>query len=195
MREVWLRPNRRALLCCMAPPLLLTLLGAALLAAAILVWSSATLAIIGVVTILAGSLSLIGLSRIYVAPRLAYQDGLLCVYLGRGGPQHVPIEIVEIFFRGQGPSMMHMKWGRAEAEENEVRNVIVRLAEAEKSWRQRQVHPWLGNWCEGQITIRGTWCEPLTRDVFERLNRRLVEVHRERKQQPHCAARAEREGA
>ena len=43
----------------------------------------------------------------------------------------------------------------------------------------RDVKPALGHWCDAYITIYGTWCEPLTTEVFSRMNKRLAEVHRE----------------
>lgn len=37
----------------------------------------------------------------------------------------------------------------------------------------------LGQWCGGYITVRGTWCESITADLMQGLNRRLVEAHRQ----------------
>ena len=39
-------------------------------------------------------------------PRLAYADRHLLVYLDSGPPQRVPIEVVEGFLLGQGPTML-----------------------------------------------------------------------------------------
>ena len=57
----------------------------------------------------------------------------------------------------------------------------MRLAEAATEFHQRPVKMSLGSWKEGYIVVRGTWAEPITKEVFKRLNRRLVEVHRQRK--------------
>jgi hypothetical protein len=96
----------------------------------------------------------------------------LLVYLDPTRPTRVPIEIVECFFLGQGPSELPKLKGR----EPETQNVIVRLAEAASEWKHRDVRRALGHWCEGYITIRGSWCEPISPDLMKRLNRRLAEV-------------------
>jgi hypothetical protein len=112
-------------------------------------------------------------------PRLAYANGQLEVYLARQ-PLRVPIEIVECFFMGQGPSFLPaMPIGDSKAAPDTA-NLIVRLAESEPDWKHRDVWPRLGQWCEGYITIRGAFCEPLSKEVAGKLNHRLVEVHRER---------------
>ena len=55
---------------------------------------------------------------------------------------------------------------------------MIRIADSATEWRQQEVKPQLGKWCEGYITIRGTWCEPLSIDLINRLNERLAEVNR-----------------
>jgi hypothetical protein len=109
-------------------------------------------------------------------PRLAYQAGELLVYLESAQPIRVPIEIVELFFAGQGGSRLPVQEGSA----SQSRTVVVRLAEAATEWHARDVKPTWGEWREAYIIVRGTWCEPLTPDVFKHLNRRLREVQRER---------------
>ena len=47
-----------------------------------------------------------------------------------------------------------------------------------EAWHRQEVKPGLGKWCEGYITIRGTWCEPLSVGLVNRLNQRLAEVAR-----------------
>ena len=68
-------------------------------------------------------------------------------------------------------------------------NVIVRLAESASDWKHRDVRPAIGHWCEGYITLRGSWCEPITPALMKRLNHRLAEVHRQRKAARQEAAR------
>jgi len=119
------------------------------------------------------------LLRLLRQPRVAYEGGDLLVYLGLTEPLRVPIAVVECFFAGQAGAMIPDAQGR----EAEARTVIVRLAEAAKDWHHRDVKAAFGHWCEGYITIRGTWCEPITPELMKRLNHRLVEVHREQKAQ------------
>jgi hypothetical protein len=88
----------------------------------------------------------------------------------------VPIEIVELFFAGQG--MSHLP--ATDELPSRARTVVIRLAEAATEWHANDVKPDWGEWREGYIIIRGTWCQPLTADVLKNLNRRLREVHQER---------------
>jgi hypothetical protein len=110
-------------------------------------------------------------------PRLAYTPGHLLVFLSGLRPIGVPIELVECFFLGEAPSLIASRAGR------QIKSVtlVVRLAERSKELRQRDVWPWLGQWRDGYITIRGTWCEPLSREIVNRLNSQLAEIkHRQR---------------
>lgn len=125
-----------------------------------------------------GLLGLLALAREMVRPRLSYANGRLRVHLGSGPPEEVPIEFVECFFRGQGSSLVKDHSGN----EPEVATVIVRIAERAVDYRHRDVKAALGHWCEGYITLRGTWCEPIDNDQLLALNRRLVAAQREQKQ-------------
>jgi hypothetical protein len=107
-------------------------------------------------------------------PRLAYESGCLLVYLRPGPPFRVPVEHVEAFLLGQGPSWLPGEKHRR----TETVTLVVRLAEKAEEWSHRDGDPRLGSWCDGYITIRGTWCQPLTLDVVVRLNRRLADVQR-----------------
>jgi len=80
--------------------------------------------------------------------------------------------VVECFFLGQAASMLP---GRGH-QQTRVAAVVVRLAESAEDWKQRDVKPALGSWCDGYITIRGTWCEPLSVDVINRLNHLLADA-------------------
>ncbi len=106
-------------------------------------------------------------------PRLSYRDGSLLVNLRPGGPIRVPIEIVEGFLLGQGPSFLPGRRYRG----TETTTLVIRLAEAATDWADVDgVKPALGKWCGGYITIRGTWCEPLSVSLINRLNQRLAAV-------------------
>ena len=67
-------------------------------------------------------------------------------------------------------------------QQTETAAVVIRLAESASAWSHREVKPALGKWCEGYITIRGTWCERLDIAKVNRLNQRLAEVQRELRQ-------------
>jgi hypothetical protein len=171
MREVWLRNNRRALALGAVLPSLLLVVGLAL--AGVLAPVESTLArVAGVVLAAATVLALGLLARESRRPRLAYERGELLVYLEAGAPYRVPIEVVECFLLGQAPAALP---GRRNAR-RETLTLVVRLAESATDWAQRPARPALGAWCGGQITLRGTWCEPLTLALLRRLNARLAEV-------------------
>ena len=114
-------------------------------------------------------------------PRLAYENGELLVYLRRAGAIRIPIDVGECFFLGQAGSRLPAPANSPE-DESETTTVVVRLAESAEEWGHREVLPALGNWCDGYITIRGTWCEPINGALIQGLNEKLIQVHRERKQ-------------
>ncbi len=104
-------------------------------------------------------------------PRVAFRDGRVLFYLRSGSPIAVPAGIVEAFFLGQGPAELPGIAKRPQAV-----NLVARLSQRHTEWAAREVKPALGKWCEGYVTIRGTWCEPLGTELIRRLNRRLKEV-------------------
>jgi len=184
MPEVWLRTNRRAVLLGLILPALLALSGVFLLIAALIGdWHWSVLVIAGVVIL--GALYLTGnLLWMSAQPRLACERNDLLVYFEPRDPVRVPLEIVECFFLGQGPSELPKIAGV----EPETSNVIVRLAERAKDWHHRDVKPSLGHWCEGYITLRGAWCEPISGEALKRLNHRLAEAHRRQKAEQEVPA-------
>jgi hypothetical protein len=113
--------------------------------------------------------------------RLAYSQGRLHVNLRLGSPYRVPIEFVEAFLLGQSPAMLPGK----SHERTETRSLSIKLADRATEWQHQDTWPAWGKWCGGYIIIRGTWCEPLSLAVVNRLNQRLSEVQRE-----HQAAQA-----
>jgi hypothetical protein len=173
MREVWLASNRRALLIAMLPAWLLLSSGL-LLSLWLGIRSSG-----GIVAWLAAGVACLTFSWavwllvVLRHPRLAYQQGELLVFLTPSGPFRVPVELVECFFLGQGPS--HLSPGK---DEPTAANVIVRLAESSHPWKEIHVQAHLGKWSDGYITIRGAWCEPIDETLVKKMNHRLAEVHR-----------------
>jgi hypothetical protein len=177
MPEIWLRPNRRALLLGLILPAILAAVAGLLLTFALLQnWHWIAHVAAGIILLaavyLAGNILWIA-----AQPRLAYEPDSLLVYFEPKEPIRVPLEIVECFFLGQGASELPKIGGV----EPETSNVIVRLAERAKDWHHRDVKPAIGHWCEGYITLRGAWCEPISGEALKELNRRLAAAHREQK--------------
>jgi hypothetical protein len=168
MNEVWLQSNRRALAMAFVPAGLLVVVGALLLfsvettALRLLAW-----ALVGTGVLL--SLGLVGQFR---QPHIAYRSGEVLFQLRAGQPIAVPAEVVEAFFLGQGPAYLPRMHGK----DAETGNLVARLSQKAPEWAHMDVKPALGHWCESYVTIRGTWCEPLTGEVIRRLNARLREL-------------------
>lgn len=173
-REVWLRPNRRIL----ALEILFLVLALAAAAAMIAASRHAAVTTLGWALAALALLLLVLAVRAARRPRLAYADECLLVYLGSAQPHRVPIELVECFFLGQGPSLLPAATLAGKNESPESSTIVVRLAESAADWKHVAVKPALGLWCDGYITIRGTWCEPINAGRLQQLNQRLVETHR-----------------
>jgi hypothetical protein len=176
--EIWLRTNRRALSLGAVPPALFALLGMYFLlgldstARAWWHWIGGVMLVVGLFNV---AILLLQLRE----PRVMYHDGRVLFYLNSGPPIAVPVNVVEAFFLGQGPTMLPATEKRSDA----TVNLVARLSQRETDWAERDVKPALGRWAEGYVTIRGTWCEPLNGELIRRLNRRLREVTEERNQQ------------
>jgi hypothetical protein len=106
--------------------------------------------------------------------------------LRAGSPIAVPAGVVEAFFLGQGPANLPNVGGKPA----ETVNLVARLSQKAPEWAKVAVKPALGNWCEGYVTIRGTWCEPLNGEVIRRLNRRLRELREPAAAEPTVMASA-----
>jgi len=170
MTEVWLRNNARVFTLAMILPSLTGLVGL-ILASGILGQSTGWRIAGGVVVSLA-AICLLALVWQAARPRLSRKDGHMLVYLRWSGPVRVPLELVEGFLLGQGPSRLGAKNQR----ELETTTVVIRLAERAPEWARVDVDPLLGNWCGHYITIRGTFCEPINVELVNRLNARLHEA-------------------
>ena len=172
---MWLRGNRRVVLAGMVVPAVVAC-ASALLATGALGWPTSGWAR-GIAWAVA-AVSLLGLAALawqWKQPRLAREGNELLVYLRRGAPIRVPLDVVECFLMGHSASFLR---GPKHARSH-TSTIVVRLAERAEAWHERSVEPVLGSWCDGHIVIRGTWCEPLSLEVVDRLNRRLAEAHRE----------------
>ena len=133
--------------------------------------------LIGGVVFLACFGTLVALLAAMRRPRVAFADDFVHLDLRYGQPIRVPLDVVECFFLGQGPSFV----GKGAVGKAEASNVVVRLAERATDWHKREVKSVLGNWCDGYITIRGAWCGPINGPVVEEMNKKLAAVKRARK--------------
>lgn len=169
MIEVWLRPNRRVLGMAVVPAASLAVVGVLILNAA----GSTLLRVLAWGSIALGAALVLGLVNQLRRPRIGFRDGEVLFYLRAGAPVAVPTEVVEAFFLGQGPAYLPLsKSGGAETV-----NLVARLSQRAPEWAHVPVKEALGQWCEGYVTIRGTWCEPLSSEVIRRLNHRLRQLH------------------
>lgn len=172
MAETWLRSNRRALGWGLILPTSVGLAGALLASGAMV--DALWLRIAGWLLIVPAA-ALAGLLVWQIRqPRIGFADGRLLVQLRAGRAVAVPIELVECFLLSRTAAMLPGRRHR----ESQTASVVIRLRERATNWAFREVHPSLGTWCGGQITIRGTWCEPLDVELVRRLNARLALVQR-----------------
>jgi hypothetical protein len=170
MTETWLHPNRRALLFGCIPALIFGGAGVTLFiqqAHSGLPWR-----LVAAAMIVVAALAIVVLLLQIRSPRIAYRDGNVLFNLRSNTPIAVPVDVVEAFFVGQGPAHIPGDLGNKE----KTMNLVARLSQRHQEWMRQEVKPALGNWCEGYVTIRGTWCEPLDQELVRRLNRRLKEV-------------------
>jgi hypothetical protein len=170
MSETWLRPNRRILAFAAVLPSLAAGVGIALLVFSFGDEPQTWLRAIGGVIIAFSVAGLVFLAWQLGQARLTTDGRHLRVNLGTARPVAVPLDVVEGFLLGQGPAFLP---GNKEAQ---VANLVVRLAERAGEWERVEVNRQFGLWCGHYITIRGTWCEPLSVDLVNRLNARLAEV-------------------
>jgi hypothetical protein len=177
MAEVWLDTNRRALWLGMLLPATIATAGLAALAWSL--WSQQHWGLqLGLAVVTAAALWMVGeLMYALRCPRLAYEEGTLLVYLEPTRPTRLPVEIVECFFLGMGQSDLPALEGAPP----KTRDVVIRLAERAEQWRTRPVRPQFGQWCDGYITLRGTWCQPLTPQLLKELNHKLATVQRQQR--------------
>jgi hypothetical protein len=171
--EVWLRSNRRVLAMSMIPAAAMVGVGLFLQNGGTTWWIRAA----GWLLVVLGGVLIIGLVSQWRRPRVAYRDGEVLFHLRAGRPIAVPVQVVESFFAGQGPSHLPAVAGK----ERETVNLVARLSQKSPEWAHMEVKDALARWCGGYVSIRGTWCEPLSGELIRRLNHRLREIHLEQK--------------
>jgi hypothetical protein len=176
--EIWLRTNPRPYWAALIIPLVLLVGCAGCLSAAASVgamwpygWAGSVLGFLAV------ALTGMFLWRAQ-SPVLVRDQSNLLLHFGAAPPVAIPIEVVECFFVGHGDTLMKDRLGK----EVETSTIILRIAESAKEWHHREVAPAFAHWCEGYITLKGTWCEPIGPDLLRALNQRLVATQRNLKQ-------------
>ena len=179
MNQVWLRANSKPFV-----PLSAALVVAAFAAAATgfaafeaAGWGRTACATTAVAATLAAAL----LAYLARKPRLAFDGHRVLFYVRFGPPIAVPVELVEAFLLGRGPTFLP---GR-DHDPAETATLVVRIAERAEDFNKVDTAPMLAGWCGHYVTLRGTWTEPLGLDVVNRLNQRLYDVQ-------HAAAGAAR---
>ncbi len=171
MTEIWLQSNRRTVV---AISLAIGLVGLVFVGLAL--WSSHNGSVIaarvcgiaGVVVIVAAAAA----GYLGTRPRLAYDGRKLRIHIGTAQPALIPIELIEGFLLGKGPSYLSGK----DDYKTETSTLIVRIAERAPEWEKLPTNVRVAAWCGHYVTLRGTWTEPLSIDVVNRLNQRLYEV-------------------
>ncbi|MGC4005163.1 MAG: hypothetical protein QM811_19420 [Pirellulales bacterium] len=161
----WIRGNHRLMWLSLAFPGMLLLLGSGLL-----VWG--LLAELTIVTVLGGVILATAvlltatIARTGRLPRIELGERSLNLYLPGPRPYEVPLDLVECFFLGTGVTPLP---GDAKRDV-QTRNIVVRLAERTTDWQHREMPLSMGKWCEGYVTIRGLYCEPIDVGVVSKLN-------------------------
>ena len=178
MAQVLLQNNRRASWILLLLSGLPILLGIALYA-----WRgedntiSSLLLILAIVLTIAGVILCFRQIAWLRKPRISCTSNELLVYLKGFSPFRIPLDVVEVFFLGEGPSMVPA----LNRQEVPSVTVVIRLAEKATEWHRRDTSKSLGHWCDGYIIVRGTWTEPLNKDVVGNMNSQLAAIKRARK--------------
>ncbi|MBA4018800.1 MAG: hypothetical protein C0483_16655 [Pirellula sp.] len=177
MSEVWLHANRRLFV----GPILVAAIAAGALAMRGAVAPSGLGWWIAAVAALALALVLFMWSR---RPRLAFDGRSLLLYIRNGSAIAVPIEFVEAFLLGKGPTYLSGK----DDYKTEARTLIIRIAERAEEFAKLETNVRLAAWCGHYVTLRGTWTEPLDIDLVNRLNQRLYDTQQKLKNPPSLLA-------
>jgi hypothetical protein len=105
-------------------------------------------------------------------PRIVFEGATVRLNVGKGHPVAVPVELVEAFLIGKGPAYLN---GRDDYK-TETATFIVKIAERAEEYAKLPTQVRIAAWCGGYVTFRGTYTEPLSVDLVNRLNQRLHDV-------------------
>jgi hypothetical protein len=168
---IWLRGNRRLRAAALLASVCVALGGLTFLAGIpVPFWGR----VVGASVLGMALWSFLRLAWFVGAPRIRCDGRSLLVNLGEIRPCAIPLEAVECFFRGTGPTLLSSQ-GAASVR---VGTIIIRIADRARQWHQRPVLRWLGSWSGGYVSLSGLWSEPITPQLLADLNRRLVAEHR-----------------
>jgi hypothetical protein len=120
-------------------------------------------------------------------PRLAYDGTNVRFYVRAGSRVDVPVELVEAFLLGRGPTYLP---GHTN-DSTETTTLVVRISERAEEFNHVETTPTLAAWCGHYCTLRGTWTEPLGIELVNRLNRRLYDAQQARKKRPPAPGSSE----
>jgi hypothetical protein len=164
MAEIWLQANRRIVL-------LPTILFAVVAAACTPIYLSTRSEYVGAAAILAADAALVWW-LIFRRPRISFDGRNVRLNVRNGRAVRVPVELVEAFMLGKGPAFLD---GRDDYR-TETSTLVVRIAERAEEFRKVETNVRVAAWCGHYCTLRGTWTEPLSVDLVNRLNQRLYDV-------------------
>lgn len=173
MSEVWLHANRRLFV---GPILLAAIAAGGFAMRAAVATSSLGWWIAAGVALLVAVLLAVWACR----PRIGFDGRRLLLYIRNGSAIAVPIDLVEAFLMGKGPTYISGK----DDYKTEARTLIIRIAERAEEFAKLETNVRLAAWCGHYVTLRGTWTEPLDIDLVNRLNQRLYDAQQKLKSSP-----------
>lgn len=172
MTEIWLQANRRAGLGSsigfLFHAVVMSVLAYGSIRSAYPAW------LWGGAIILAAIFFVFSISNGYylTRPRLTFGNKQLRIDVGLQGLVSVPIELVEAFLLGKGPAFLN----GCDDKRTETSTLIVRIAERAPEFEKVATNVRIAAWCGYYVTLRGTWTEPLSVELVNRLNQRLHDV-------------------
>jgi hypothetical protein len=180
MNEVWVRTNPRIYFAAAAGLAIVCLVpGVATLLAGMGTTVTWTWIVAALGLVAAAILAV--LSR---SPRIGFDGTNVRFYVRAGSRVEVPVELVEGFLLGRGPTYLP---GHAN-DTTETTTLVVRVSERAEEFNHVETTPTLAAWCGHYCTLRGTWTEPLSLALVNRLNQRLYDAQQARKKQTAAGA-------